>query len=212
MTQPRQHLHTTTEAIWRPEAVRLPCTEFSETYTPEKASYHHSLSLVSTLAVGIVGGWAVTHAMPTITAADFIGTDTRAHSTATAGESLGDFVPNRADLKYRIRTSLKRFRNFPEAWDGHDGRPASSQAVSDALQFLELLSPGSPLPRPGLSGDGEIGFFWDYGDSFIDVGFTGDGTYSFYAREQRGRELFGDSMPLLSSPDEELLRVIREYA
>ncbi len=58
-------------------------------------------------------------------------------------------------------------------------------------------------PHISLADDGEVNFTWSQGGVWIDLGFYGTGTFSYYARDEEGKEMFGDDMPVMSPfPDD----------
>lgn len=57
----------------------------------------------------------------------------------------------------------------------------SSQAVEDALSFIELIPDDAEPPSVALADDGEINFYWRQEGLFIDVGFVGDSKMHYYA-------------------------------
>jgi hypothetical protein len=103
---------------------------------------------------------------------------------------------------------VNSYKNYPLNWDGYDGIAPSSETINNTLTFLEKLPYGVIEPRPGVSGDGEISLFWENDDIYIDIGFTGDGTYVLYARDNEGIEYFKDSIDLNSPLPTALLNLI----
>ncbi len=69
----------------------------------------------------------------------------------------------------------------------------------DAVSFAERL-PVQMRVRPhiSLADDGEVNFSWSQDGIWIDLGFYGTGTYSFYARDKSGQEWSGDDIPATS--------------
>jgi hypothetical protein len=69
-----------------------------------------------------------------------------------------------------------------------------------------------PLPYAQLSADGEVGLYWKAADVFADIGFYGNGEYSFYARIQpKGgapEEFWRDQCQALRPWNDDLLRVL----
>lgn len=70
------------------------------------------------------------------------------------------------------------------------------RAFSDARTFV-LAWPSDAVLTPdiGLADDGEVNFLWEAADVSADIGFYGDGTFSFYAKGGDGKEYFGDDIP-----------------
>ncbi len=100
------------------------------------------------------------------------------------------------DRRSLLASELKAYRGLEDNWDGEEGISPARSAIDHALAFIELLPLRARLPRPMVSGDGEVGFYWKTDDCYIDVGFFGDGTISYYGRsgraelEARGQEPF----------------------
>jgi len=112
------------------------------------------------------------------------------------------FTPTQVSASVRpdLEEILKKINSYlalEDDWDGYGGVAPNASTVVDAKTFISFLSEESVVPRPGISGDGEINLFWEQG-FYIDVGFTGNATYSFYAKDEHGKEYFGDEIPLKS--------------
>ena len=102
---------------------------------------------------------------------------------------------------------LITFYSYEQNWDGYSGVIPSGKAVDDAITFLRKLPNHSFIPRPGISGDGEIGLFWETKNLFVDIGFIGDGKYSYYAKDRDDKEIFGDDIKITESISDELKNV-----
>lgn len=77
--------------------------------------------------------------------------------------------------------------------------------VRDADLFAKSLIKLGTVKTPHVSINteaGEIDFYWEADGSILDLGVTGDGTYSYYARLPEGKELIedgasiGESLPI----------------
>lgn len=144
-------------------------------------------------------------------------------SDPTSGSTPPTFIPasaaptvlqtqsneNEDTHKQKLIFTLRSYRTFEKNWDGYGGKPANQGAVEDALDFLKLLPKHITLPYSGLAGDGEVDLIWDQENAFIDLSFSGDKTYSFYARNSAGIEKFGDNTPLSNTPPTELIEIIQ---
>jgi hypothetical protein len=81
-----------------------------------------------------------------------------------------------------LKKEILKYRQLQPGWDGYDGVAPSLSSVIGAINFLTLVNQEAiDLPKPMLSGDGEIGFYWDQGSVFIDVSFDGGSVLSYYA-------------------------------
>lgn len=88
-------------------------------------------------------------------------------------------VPSQED---RLSGQLQSYAELPNGWDGDNGKPASKQAIADALAFLSKRPTDIPLPYVQLASDGEVGLYWHSDSVFADIGFYGTGEYSYYAK------------------------------
>lgn len=95
---------------------------------------------------------------------------------------------------------------------GADHHP-SQAAISDAMVFISLNLLQGPLllPEVSVATDGELNFCWETFSSLIDLGFYGDGTYSYYARNSDGKEFMADDAFVTNPLPLDVLRIISLY-
>jgi len=107
-------------------------------------------------------------------------------------KASGDFVDESLTAKDKVSAQLFGFLGLDDDWDGYGAQKPANKAVYDALEYLNLIPKGIPMPVSMASSDGEIGLFWEQQGYYIDVGFYGDDTYSFYAENPSGSSLSDD--------------------
>lgn len=79
----------------------------------------------------------------------------------------------------------------------------------DAIDFVESwVDHAIRTPDIGISDDGEVNFLWKCADGHVDLGFYGDGTFSYYARDTEGKEITADEIPVCKGINEELMSFI----
>ena len=83
-------------------------------------------------------------------------------------------------------------------------------AFEDAMAFVRAW-PGEALVMPdvGLADDGEVNFLWKGVDLHVDLGFYGDGTFSYYAKDGDGEEYAGDDVVANVGLPEDLLALLK---
>ena len=104
---------------------------------------------------------------------------------------------------------LSELRSLPvtQRWPGAEW--PNKVAFQDAARFTELLPvPLKAQPHISLADDGEINFAWSHKGTRIDLGFYGTNTFSYYAREENGKEWFGDDKPVASPLPVELEKLL----
>lgn len=96
---------------------------------------------------------------------------------------------------------------YKDSWNGQGTNGPTTQAVRDAGLFLtnwnfDILR----IPHITLTDDGEINFLWKIGTDHFDLGFFGDGTYSFFGKMPGGWCASGDHILAHAPLPPELLR------
>ena len=83
-------------------------------------------------------------------------------------------------------------------------------AFDEAERFIGDLPLATMRSLPAIyaAHDGEVNFLWKNNDLHVDLGFYGDGTYSYYARGSDGRELMGDDLKTNQGLDDELVKLL----
>jgi hypothetical protein len=119
-----------------------------------------------------------------------------------------NLIPSLKEKKEKLIANLNSYHFYNENWDGYGGIPALNQTVIDVTKFIENLSNNIIIPYSGLSGDGEISLFWKKANIFIDIGFIGDQTYSYFARDSMGNKYYGDEILVNSALPAKLLTVL----
>ena len=95
-----------------------------------------------------------------------------------------------------------------ERWPAAD-RPCE-RAFADARSFIRRLPPCPiRLPNIGVADDGEVNFLWDSDGIYIDLGFYGAGTFSYFARAGDGQRFYGDDLPASGILPGNLVNLIR---
>lgn len=92
---------------------------------------------------------------------------------------------------------LESLQNKPKSQRWPAAIWPSDQSFEDARQFItKLPSSNVHIPNIGLADDGEVNFLWKQNGIHIDLGFYGDGTYSYYARRTGESGFYGDNIPV----------------
>ncbi|MCI0562740.1 MAG: hypothetical protein MN733_30025 [Nitrososphaera sp.] len=115
----------------------------------------------------------------------------------------------RSDLKLIAR--IRELGTYADGWDGAEGRSPSRSAVNDAEHFARSFLQKEELKKPiiSLAADGEIAFLWALPSVRLDLGFYGDGTYSYYGRSSSGEEFMSDDGESIHTPlPEKLMELI----
>ena len=114
--------------------------------------------------------------------------------------------------KLKVISRIKELEKYQEGWyDGFDGIQAYPQAIKDAQIFAKNLDFNHiHCPYISLARDGEVNFWWDLETIKLDLGFYGDGTYSYYAKLKNGKEFFGDDEDSNSTIPLEILERLKK--
>lgn len=121
---------------------------------------------------------------------------------------FADFAP-REDVQLKALTTIRELGAYEDGWNGPNTQGPNQTAVDNAETFLltlDLMKTKPPFIT--LTDDGEIDFIWKSPTVTLDLGFFGDGTYSYFSRAN-GRTYRGDDI-LASEPlPPEVLELLR---
>ena len=116
---------------------------------------------------------------------------------------------NRSPWGWQMLWRLVNLRSTPECERLPTAEWPSEAAFVDALSFTEKLPTHlKEMPHISLADDGEVNFTWTRNKLHIDLGFYGTGVFSYYARDENGRELFGDDIPAKGRLPQELTALL----
>jgi hypothetical protein len=89
----------------------------------------------------------------------------------------------------------------------------NAQAFKDAESFiLQLPLNRTEMPTINVASDGEVNFCWsNRNGAHIDLGFFGNGTYSYYAGNA-GKEIMGENIETKSNVPDELIEIAASSA
>jgi hypothetical protein len=109
---------------------------------------------------------------------------------------------------------IRDFGTYAAGWDGLGSVPPSRRTLKEAEVFARYLFGLGRIDAPYISpsSDGEVNFYWKTNNLLLDLGFFGDGTYSYYARLPNGRELIEDEAPLDKTLPSEVIDLISQAA
>jgi hypothetical protein len=130
--------------------------------------------------------------------------------SAIAQRHDADIVPETNQLFDRAISNIRRLGSYASGWNGPGTVAPTPSTVQDAEVFLRYLF-GHSLgisPHISASGDGEINFYWKREGFILDLGFQGDGFYSYYADLPNGREMMEDAAALSQPLPEEIVNFI----
>jgi len=82
--------------------------------------------------------------------------------------------------------ALREAADLELGWDFRGGTAPTKEATLEAVAFVQALPFEVPNPYVEPSPDGEVNLVWREGPRYLEVGFYGDGTFSYYGRELEG--------------------------
>lgn len=123
---------------------------------------------------------------------------------------LYDFRPAMT-LKNSLLSKIRGLLDLAPGWDGYSAKVPSGAAIDEAEQFSSNVLPADEfqLPTVTAAADGEVNFSWKNALGYIDLGFYGEGSYSYYAKTTVGQEFMSDESSLTEHLPEQVLKIIR---
>jgi hypothetical protein len=89
-------------------------------------------------------------------------------ANASAARPLFDMPAQRSTF-VAVLKEVESYLHLKEGWDGEDGAPALEEDVEAAKRLLTSLPSGVPVPKPMISSEGTVSFFWDHADVYADL-------------------------------------------
>lgn len=123
-----------------------------------------------------------------------LGFDTQVHSlTSNKAYPINqDFFPSIYD---RVIKELDRYASLPDNWDGEGAVALSSEVRNNAETFINKYPANLPIPSPMLSTEGELSFYWNSDNLYVDLQFDGADLVSLYIHDRNsGEDLFHPPM------------------
>ena len=120
--------------------------------------------------------------------------------------------PQEEERKNDLFTRLETLRQDVQNDNSSDVDWPTDQACKDAKLFIRLLPLSEILsPKIYFAHDGEINFLWKRQDDdlHVDLGFYGDGTYSYFGTNNSKQELMDDRVNISQGLPDKLLHILR---
>lgn len=80
---------------------------------------------------------------------------------------------------------LRSWALLPANWDSEKAAAPDAASLKEAERFVRLLKVDQPVPEPMLLASGRAGLYWNDGDLYADLEFTGDGHVTYYVERRR---------------------------
>jgi hypothetical protein len=107
-----------------------------------------------------------------------------------------DLLGNRAVFALSTAATLMSYTTLHHDWDGEGALAPSQDAVSDALRMLEVAPMEVTAPKPMVLATGDVAIYWDFGDTYAEIGFDGSGTYYAFGSAPGRDPVHLDDLPL----------------
>ncbi len=114
-----------------------------------------------------------------------------------------------ASPQIKLLKKIRQISKIKDDWAGKGTVGATLEACNEAEIFLSQLPLNNiALPHISLAEDGELNFTWNTDAGKIDVGFYGEGFYSYYAVSSAGTEYFANNLPITETLSDKAIKII----
>lgn len=114
------------------------------------------------------------------------------------------------EVPEHVLERIARLRSTPEDERAIWTTWPQERAFDDAEAFVEAWSSNAlRTPDVGLADDGEVNFLWEGAGMHVDLGFYGNGTFSYYAKDGDGKEYTDDGVPAHVGLPTDLLAILK---
>ncbi len=113
------------------------------------------------------------------------------------------------DYSDQVITQIREIGMLNNGWHREGSLGASQKALDEAERFARSIDwQHHEPPIVSLTEDGEINLIWQTDALYLDLGFDGDGTYSYYGKATDGKIFLGDNFPTGDPLPAELLALM----
>ncbi len=77
--------------------------------------------------------------------------------------------------------TLIAFLDLRDNWDGEGAVGPTPDSIGQALQMLELIPLEIRPPKAMLLATGDVAIYWQFGNTYAEIGFDGSGNYYAFA-------------------------------
>ena len=120
-----------------------------------------------------------------------------------------DLKPIEDNPNDKIVNRILEIGNYKFYEDNVNGKPATPEAVDDAISFARGLPKSIHCPIVSLASDGEVNFLWTLQNFRLDLGFCGDGTFSYFGKDSMENEVSHDCEYVYKGLPGEVLKFLR---
>ena len=125
--------------------------------------------------------------------------------------STVNFASDDSDLQEKLLS----YKNLKDDWDKEGALAPKTEAVDDAIKFLQFKPSDIRLPYPEIGSEGEVGVYWNFKNKniFAEVIFNGDGNYEYYAvlgtPTNISKDFCGENLSVHGNWHENLVEILR---
>ena len=106
-----------------------------------------------------------------------------------------------------VKDEIRSYLTLVDGWEGASSLAPSPRHLELAIEIIDRLPSGIPIPKAMLSSNGTVGLYWDSHFSFADIEIDGDDSLSLFVRKkvEPRSEFFHDSVPITTASSAWLL-------
>lgn len=129
-------------------------------------------------------------------------------------EQLVPFNGGQLDLArfdLQLLNEVRKRRSYSHDWDGNGSVVLNKNTVDEAEKFIRNHFTNLKLVKPSvsLSSDGELCFYWNTSKIVLDLGFIGDGTFSYGGIINNSKKIFSDGTSFDSLLPDDILDLLK---
>lgn len=96
-------------------------------------------------------------------------------------EGPSELLTSNPEFAPATAAELISYQGLGDNWDGEGALAPSLGAIGSALRMLAAVPMQLEAPKPMVLASGDVAIYWDYGDTYAEIGFDDDGKYYAYA-------------------------------
>lgn len=109
--------------------------------------------------------------------------------------------------------TIFNYLDLEDDWDGYGGIKPSNKIISAGEILIKQLDKQANLrliPEPMLTGSGELGFYWDLDNTYIEIDIYEENKYSYFVQVDEKILLQGNDVAL-NEISQRFISLLKEY-
>ncbi len=117
-------------------------------------------------------------------------------------------IANNFEYTKELEGKIYSYLALEDGWDGYDGVPPKKRVIETGKKIIDMLKSylsSNNLPQTMLTGDGELGFYWEKDEEYLEISIKDADKYTFFIEKENRIMSFEEDIKLTNNLPTNLL-------